>query len=195
MRKYAAVAVMVVVLCALASAQMEHKPLVIPNNELFFGYSYLTTTTSGPKVDPSLVYNRTGLNGVSFEYADYFAGRYGAMLQMYHGSNSQVDRTGVKYSATNYLVGPTARVYQHGFWLGSAHLLGGVEHATYKVPYTATTLIYSDWRVAAGGGVTVDGTLSRHVGVRLAQVDYLFSNHYKSTQSGLRYTGGLTIRF
>jgi hypothetical protein len=44
-------------------------------------------------------------------------------------------------------------------------------------------------------GATVDGNLSRHLGIRLAQVDYVITDHYSSIQSGFRYTGGVVIRF
>jgi hypothetical protein len=198
MRTFACVAAIVLVLCALASAQMQLKPMVIPNHEISVGYAYMNTTTSGPSVNSLIGFDRTDLNGLAFSYSQYFASKLGVTLELYHGSNSKADRTGIQYSSSSYSAGPTYRLYQHNFWLASVHALVGIEHSTFTIPNvnnTDVTNYYRDWDIVGGGGVTVDGNLTRHVAVRLAQVDYRFSNHYNSSQSGIRIISGLALRF
>jgi hypothetical protein len=48
---------------------------------------------------------------------------------------------------------------------------------------------------AAAAGVSVDGNLSRHVAIRLAQVDYLYTRNWGTSQTSVRLAAGVVVRF
>ena len=93
------------------------------------------------------------------------------------------------------MIGPTYRIHRVGFWTANVHALVGADNSTFTLPETSTTYSFKDSALAVAAGATVDGNLSRHLGIRLAQVDYVITDHYSSIQSGFRYTGGVVIRF
>jgi hypothetical protein len=196
MRKFTVLFAFILVFGAFALAQMEPKPIEVPKTELFLGYSFQHADTSGSDIADS-----TNLNGFAFDYAHYFhsskLGNLGYMFEIGRGSNSKVDSTGIKYTRVTYLGGPTYRVHNFGFVTAAVHALAGVDHGDFTVPYanTATVIDYTDTAFAIGGGVSVDGNLSRHIAIRLAQVDYLYTNHNSTNQSSFRYAGGVVVRF
>lgn len=203
MRKLTVLFISVLVFSALALAQMEPKPLVVPNTELFFGYAFQHAGTSGSNlvkingVNTDLVdVSSTNLNGFAIEFSHYLHSKFGYTIDVYRGSNKSVDRTGIKYVRTSFMAGPTYRLNQMGFFTPSVHLLGGVDHDDFSVPTTLpSTFDQKDLDFAALAGVTLDGNLSRRLAVRLAQVDYLYTHHYGTSQSSFRYAGGVVLRF
>jgi hypothetical protein len=112
-----------------------------------------------------------------------------------HTVNSKVDSTGIKYKRTSYMAGPTYRIHRIGFLTANVHALAGVDRDDFTVPEPGTVIDTKDTSLAIAGGVTVDGNLSRHLGIRLGQVDVLYTNHYNANQVSFRYTGGVVIRF
>ena len=203
MRKFAASFLFVLFFGAFALAQMEPPPLVVPNTELFIGYAYQHADTSGANlvqiggVPTNLVnVDSTNLNGFAFEFSHYFHGKLGLTIDLSRGSNSKVDSTGIKYVRTSYLAGPSYRLHQWGFLTSSVHVLAGVDHDDFTVPTTLpSTFNQTDLNFAALAGASFDGNLSRHLAVRLAQVDYLYTHHYGTNQSSFRYAGGVVARF
>jgi hypothetical protein len=203
MRKFTASFVFVLVFGTFALAQLEPPPLVVPNTELFLGYTFQHADTSGANlvtvsgVPTNLVNtDSTNLNGVAFEFSHYFHGKFGFTIDVARGSNSRVDSTGIKYVRTNYLAGPSYRLHQMGFLTPSFHVLAGVDHDSFTIPTTLpSTFNQTDLNFAALAGVTLDGNLSRHLAVRLGQVDYLYTHHYGTNQSSIRYAGGVVARF
>lgn len=203
MRKVTVLVISVLVFSAFALAQMEPKPLEVPNTELFIGYAFQHADTSGSNlvkidgVSTGLVnVSSTNLNGFAFEFSHYLHSKFGFTVDVSRGSNKAVDSTGIKYVRTSYLAGPTYRLNQVGFFTPSVHVLGGVDHDDFSVPTTLpSTFEQKDLDFAALAGVTLDGNLSRHLAVRLAQVDYLYTHHYGTSQSSFRYAGGVVLRF
>ena len=190
MRKFAVLAAALLMLGAVGLAQMEPKPLAAPNTEFYIGYAYQYTNPDEPEV------GNTHLNGVAFETSHYFKKwDLGVTVDLAHQANSHVDQTGIKYSRTSFMIGPTYRIHRIGFWTANVHALVGADNSTFTLPETSTTYSFKDSALAVMAGATVDGNLSRHLGIRLAQVDYVITDHYSSIQSGLRYTGGIVIRF
>jgi hypothetical protein len=190
MRKFTVLLVSLLVLAASALAQMEPKPLEVPKTEFFLGYAYQHADTSG-----SPVVNSTNLNGFGFEFSHYFHNNFGYTIDLSRTSNSAVDSTGIKYLRTSYMAGPSYRLGQVKFLTPSVHALVGVDHDDFTVPYTNTTIDYTSNDFAAAAGVAFDANLSRHLAVRLAQVDYLYTHHYGTDQSSFRYMGGIVARF
>jgi hypothetical protein len=198
MRKLIVVIVSVLVLGAFALAQVEPKPLEVPKTELFIGYAYEHADTSGSSgVVTSTDVSSINLNGFSFEFAHYFRNsNLGFMVDVARISKSRVDSTGIKYVSTSYLAGPSYRFHKTGFFIANVHALAGVDHAEFTVPENnPTSLDFKNTDFSAAAGVGVDANLSRHVGIRVAQVDYVYSNHYNTNQGSFRYTGGVVLRF
>jgi hypothetical protein len=192
--------VFVLAFAALAMAQMEPKPFEVPNTEIFVGYAYQYADTSGANVAvPSFGLvnaTSTNLNGVAFEFSHYFHSRLGFTIDLARGSNSAVDSTGIKYSRTSYMAGPTYRLHEIAFLTPSVHVLAGFDHDDFTIPTNLpSTFDQKDLNFAAAAGVTLDANLSRHLAVRMAQVDYLYTHHYGDNQSSFRYCGGVVIRF
>jgi hypothetical protein len=194
MRKLTVLLVSVLALGGLAIAQMEPKPFVAPKTEFFIGYAYQRADTSG-----SNVVNSTTLNGFAFEFSHYMPKNLGFTIDLSRGSNKAVDSTGIKYVRDTYMAGPAYRFHDFNFFTPSVHVLAGIDHDDFTVPQgnttPATIVDTQNTEFAAAGGVTIDGNLSRHLAVRLAQVDYVYTHHYGTNQSSFRYTGGIVARF
>lgn len=202
MRKSAVVFIFTLFFCAMGMAQMEPKLFDIPKNEISFGYSYQHADLSGAFIatQGNVTESSAGLSGFAIGYSHYlskaFGGNAGITLELSHVTNSAIDVAGDGYTRTSFMGGPTYRLHRHGFFSPAVHVLGGVDHATFNVPTTApATLSFIDTDFCIAGGVTVDGNLSKHLAVRLAQVDYLYSHHYGDSQSSFRYIGGIVLRF
>lgn len=191
MRKFTVLLASVFAFGAIAMAQMEPKPLEVPKTEAYFGYDYQYADTTG-----SSIVNSTNLNGFALEFSHYMhSNNFGLTLDISHASNSRVDSTGIKYSRSDYMAGPTYRFRSVGFFTANVHALAGFDRGNFTVPETSTELSYQNTDFAAAAGVTVDGNLSRHLGIRLAQVDYLYTHHNNAGQNSFRYTGGVVVRF
>jgi hypothetical protein len=197
MRKFTVLLLCVLAFGAFASAQMEPQPLVVPKTELFVGYAYQHADTSGISAQSSGLtdVSSTNLNGFAFEFSHYTHSNFGFTFDMTHTSNSAVDSTGIKDSRSSYLVGPSYRFHNFSVLTPSVHVLGGLDHDTFTLPEVGTVIKIGNTDAAAAAGVTFDGNLSRHLAVRLAQVDYVYTHHYGTNQSSFRYTGGVVFRF
>jgi len=167
---------------------------------MYIGYAFEHSQTSGiSKLSQGDVnVDSTSLNGVAFEYAHYLQNHLGFILDLAHESKSKVNSTGIKLTHSSYMAGPAYRVHHWGFFSASVHALGGVEHSVFTSPQGGPgnfSIVYDSWGGAAAAGGAVEGNLSPHIGVRLAQVDYVFAHHYSSNESSFRYSGGVVFRF
>jgi hypothetical protein len=172
-------------------AQLETKPVEVPKTEFYIGYAFLHADTSGSNIVSS-----TNLNGFAFEFSHYMhSHNLGFTIDLARTSNSKVDSTGIKYLRTSYMAGPTYRIHNIGFFTANVHALAGIDRDDFTVPQTSTTIDYRNTDLAAAVGATVDGNLSRHLALRVAQVDYIYTNHNNTNQGSFRYTGGVVARF
>jgi len=195
MRKVIVLLLSVIAFGALASAQIEPPALVVPKTEFFIGYAFQRASVSGYNI-PSVTETSTNLNGFAFEFAHYKHGKLGYTIDVCRDSNSKVDSTGIKYVRTTYMAGPSYRLHNFLFFTPSVHALAGINRDDFTVPESNPTVLdYRNTDFAAAAGVTFDGNLSRHVAVRMAQVDYLYTHNYGANQSSFRYTAGLVVRF
>jgi hypothetical protein len=196
MRKFTVLLMCVLLLGAVAMAQIERKPLEVPKTEFFFGYAYQHAGTSGSILKTYDSKDSTSLNGFAFEFSHYFKdSNLGYTFDIGRTTNSRVDSTGIKYTRTSYMAGPTYRIHKIGFFTANVHALGGVDRDNLQVPVPGQVISYQGTDPAAAAGVTFDGNLSRHLGIRLAQVDYIYTHHDSANQSSFRYTGGVVARF
>lgn len=176
MRKLFCILFLVVVSSAAVMAQDA------PKTEVFGGYSYLRT-------DAGLSTDKANLNGWNASATRYFTKNLGLTADFSGAYGSPSEFSKVDTSAHNFLFGPTVAVRSQKL-TGFAHALFGVSHLHF-----GSGVDYSDnaFGMALGGGV--DANLSRHVAVRVAQVDYLYTNFNSANQNNFRYSGGLVVRF
>lgn len=195
MRKFIVFVLTVLAFGALASAQLEPQTVEAPKTEFFIGYAFQRAGVSGYNI-PGVYVNSTDANGFAFEFSHYLHGNLGYTVDISRGSNSRVDSTGIKYVRSTYMAGPSYRLPNFMFFTPSVHALVGIDHDQFTVPESnPTTLYYNNTDFAAAAGATFDGNLSRHVAIRLAQLDYLYTHNMGASQSSFRYTGGLVVRF
>ncbi len=201
MRKFIALVFCVVTLGALALAQIEQQPAAAePRSELFGGYAFQHADTSGSDLMTragGFNVNSTSLNGFVIEFSHYWPNNFGFTIDLSRGSNSAVDSTGTKYVRSTYMAGPSYRLRKKLFlFTPSVHALVGFDHDDFTVPNNSGGVFdLKDTELAAAGGVAFDGVLSRHLAVRVAQVDYLYTHNYGTNQSSFRYSGGVVVRF
>jgi hypothetical protein len=197
MRTYAFAVVLVLFCSTFAAAQIEEELFEVPNTELYGGYAYLHAGLGGVAnaTGAPLTQNSTGLQGFAVGFSRYFWKNVGVAVDVSWGTNGKVDVTGIKYTHSSYVGGPSVRVHRFGFFSTAVHAMAGVDRSTLQVPVPGTVDKYHDTDFAMLAGGTLDGNLSRHLGVRLAQVDYFYTHHYGVGQSGFRYSGGLVVRF
>lgn len=171
---------LIVVGTLLASGALAFAQNSTPRFDAFGGYSYFNGNTAGGA-------NRFSLNGWNFQgtynvnhwlgaTAD-FGGYYGSPFNM--GANN--------YS---FLFGPTVSIPTARF-TPFVHTLFGVDRSDAAV-YGSTG---SDnvFAMAIGGGV--DAPIHSHLSLRLAQVDWLRSEHFSTDQNNLRVSTGIVFRF
>ena len=206
MRKLAAIVVVLLLCGAWAAAQqeppLEPQPrLEEPSSELFGGYDREHADLSGSTAPTlgAVTQGTTALNGFAIEFSHYFfpllKGHMGAIVEVSRVSNGAVDDTGIGYVRTRFVAGPTYRFRRTGFFVASIHGLAGVDRATFTVPFGFTEVTFRDTGLALVGGGSVDGILSRHLAVRLAQLDFVYTHHYDVNQTSFRYIGGIMVRF
>jgi hypothetical protein len=199
MRKFAAVFLFVLIVGVFAMAQKA--PLfAVPNNEISFGYAYQHASLDGGFTGTGglVTESSAGLKGFGVEfshYTHYLHGNLGYTVDFSFDTNKAVDPTGIGYSDESYTAGPTYRLHRYGFFSPSIHVLAGASHSKFTVPSNGTNFLFTDTDFAALAGGALDGNLTPHIAIRLAQVDYDYTHHYGSSQSSFRYLGGVVFRF
>jgi len=193
-----AFAVLLILICGtFAAAQIEEELFEVPNHELYGGYAYLHAGLDGSTSNTQglVTQESANLQGFTVAYRQYFWKKLGVAAEVSRVTNGSLDATGTSYTRTSYVGGPTYRLHRFGFFSTTIHVMAGVDRASFEVPSPGTVFKFSDTDFAILGGGILDGNLSRHIGVRFAQVDYVYTNHYGTSQSSFRYSGGLVVRF
>ena len=151
-----------------------------PRGQVFGGYSYLSVDTSGLSGRKSL----NGWNGqasVNFNRWLGITGDFGG----YYGSPNHV--TLHDYS---FLFGPTL-TYRTEHVAPFFHALFGGNHINAST--TGASGGNTAFAMAFGGGL--DLPVGEHFGVRLAQVDWLRTQHFSTSQNNIRFSTGIMFNF
>jgi len=173
-----------------------------PGGEIFLGYSYLrlNTNTGTPA-------------GTVSEHFDFIPGGVGALrgnINNWFGLTAEGagyvlhDVGHVDAQVYTYLFGPHF-LFGKGRWTPFAHTLVGGARLSTSAPagFISDAVFFNpssrhENAFAADGGVGLDFNASRHVAIRLGQVDYLYT-HFKdlrdNRQNNLRASAGLVFRF
>jgi len=199
MRKFTVLVLSLLVFGVIAVAQMEPAHVAVSKAEVFIGYGYQYAGTSGSDLAKlgGLNVDSTNLNGFAFNFSHYVRGNFGYMLDYSRGSHHDLDSTGTKYTRTTYMAGPTYRLHHYPLFAPSVHVLAGVDRDDFTVPNSSgpNNFDVKGTNFAAAAGGTIDGNLSPHVAIRLAQVDYLYTRNWGTNQTSFRYAAGFVVRF
>lgn len=173
--------------------------------DVFAGYGLEVYSPNAGSNGPS----STVLNGgvVSFSYDPYKYLGLVAEFAAGHAGTISVPGVGVipgaSANATSYLFGPKFYVNRGKFTPFAQVLFGGVRTVTLLGAAAPPHDVGGDaFAMAFGGGF--DWNATRHVAVRLAQVDYLLTTYSATSavgaggtgsQNNFRYSAGVVFRF
>ena len=157
-----------------------------PKFEAFGGYSYFNGGTAG-------LTDRYSLNGWNAQ-GTYNFNRWLGLTADFSGEYGSP--FGADVHSHNFLFGPTVS-YRTAHFTPFAHALFGVNDASASLSSSllGTTVSSNDtaFAFAIGGGVDVPWT--HRISVRVAQVDWLRTQHFDTNQDNLRVSTGLVFRF
>ena len=156
--------------------------------DLFAGYSFLHT---GPGINATSFNANGGVGSVALNLTSW--GGLVAEVGVIHAT--KISSTDVDASAYTFLAGPKLSLF-HGSRLSPfAQVLAGVVRTDPAFNLTPKT----HYTFAVSPGVGLDWNATRHFGIRLAQVDYLFTRMPTSTNqvnwNNFRYSAGIVFRF
>jgi len=177
-----------------------------PKVDIFGGYSYLRYSPNAGTGAPSSVNFNGGVGSISYNLNNWIGGV--AEVAGYHAGTINVNGTavpGASANAVTYLFGPKIYVTKGKLTPFGQVLFGGVHGSlTESVSNVSATVSDNAFATAFGGGLDYNAT--RHISVRLGQIEYLmtrFSNTTGNgigsggtgTQNNLRYSAGVVFRF
>jgi hypothetical protein len=156
--------------------------------DLFAGYSYVHT-------GPGTAYSSFNANG-GVASAALNVNSWGSIVAEVGGVHaSKINGTDVDATAETYLFGPKISLFRSSKLTPFAQALAGFAHS--NAAFNGTTASSNGFAMSAGAGL--DWNATRHLGLRLGQVDYLFQRVPTSTNqvnwNNFRYSAGLVIRF
>lgn len=175
MNKYVVILGMLL-LCALPLLAQDE----FPRAQVFGGYSYMSVDTSGAS-------NRQSLNGWNAQASVNFNKWLGLTADFggYYGSPFEV--TVHDYS---FVFGPTV-TYRAEHVAPFFHALFGGNHINGQA--LGGSAGDTAFAMAIGGGLDIP--IKEHFGVRVAQVDWLRTQHFSTSQNNIRVSTGIMFNF
>jgi outer membrane immunogenic protein len=156
--------------------------------DLFAGYSYVHTS---PGIAISAFNANGGVGSVAFNVTSW--GSFVAEVGGIHAST--INGTDVDATAETYMIGPKISLFRRSKLSPFAQALFGFVHT--NSGFNQTPINHNSF--AASPGLGLDWNATRHFGIRLAQVDYLFTRIPTSTNqvnwNNFRYSAGIVLRF
>ncbi|HEV2522954.1 MAG TPA: outer membrane beta-barrel protein [Candidatus Acidoferrales bacterium] len=182
MRKLACVLGLVFLFSLSASAQDSSKI------DLFGGYSFVHTN---PGVTSSSFNANGGVASVALNFNSWLSGVVEA--GGVHATN--IGGADVDATAETVMAGPRITAFRRSSLSPFAQALFGFVHT--NPGFSQTPISHNTFAMAPGLGL--DWNLTHHLGVRLAQVDYLFTRMPAAASqvnwNNFRYSTGIVIRF
>ena len=182
MRKFACLLGLGFLFSLSASAQESSKI------DLFAGYSFVNTS---PTNGISSFSANGGVASAALNFNSWFSGVIEAGgVHATHIGGADVDAT-----AATVMVGPKISLFRRASFSPFGQALFGFIHT--NPGFSQTPISHNTFAMAPGLGL--DWNAWSHLGIRLAQVDYLFTRMPTSTNqvnwNNFRYSGGVVIRF
>ena len=156
--------------------------------DVFAGYSYLHTS---PGVNQSSFKANGGDASIAFN-----VNRWGSFVAEFGGVHaSKISGADVDANATTFLFGPKISLFRRSKLNPFAQALFGFAHS--NAAFNRTTIASNGFAMSPGVGL--DWNVTRHIGLRLGQADYLFQRVPTSTNqvnwNNFRYSAGVVFRF
>jgi len=176
------------ILCTAMSAAAQEGN----STEVFLGYSYLRAS---PSTSSANTFNLNGGDASVSYYVKHWLGLTGDFGGYHVG---QIGSTSVDSNLATYLFGPRFRLPGTSKLRPFAEILVGGAHATGSTAFAGAGT-HNAFAMAVGGGLDVP--ITRHIGIRAFQVDYLptwfpeTAGGNRLVQENLRVSTGLRIRF
>lgn len=151
-----------------------------PRVEVFGGYSYLNVGSSGQQ-------KGFGLNGWNAQASVNLTSWLGATADFGGNYGSPFAVSIHNYS---YLFGPTLS-YRAQHVVPFAHALFGGGHVSGSIGGLSSS--QNAFAMAIGGGIDIP--FKGHFGVRVAQLDWLRTQYFHTSQNGFRVSTGVMFNF
>ncbi len=172
-----------VFLCSLSAAAQD-----VPRVDLFAGYTYVHTS---PGISASSFSANGGVGSVAFNFTDW-----GSLVFEAGGIHtSAINGADVDATAFTYMAGPKISFFHRSRLTPFAQALFGFAHT--NAGFNQTTLNHNNF--ATSPGIGLDWNATRHIGIRLGQMDYLLMRIPTSANqvnwNNFRYSAGVVLRF
>lgn len=156
--------------------------------DLFAGYSYVHTS-------PGVAFSSFNANG-GVGSAAFNVNSWGSFVAEVGGIHaSRITGTDVDASAETFLFGPKISLFRGSKLTPFAQALFGFAHS--NAAFNGTTTARNGFAMSPGVGL--DWNATRHIGLRLGQMDYLLTRVPTSTNqvswNNFRYSAGVVFRF
>jgi hypothetical protein len=173
-----------VLLCSLSAAAQEYNSKI----DLFAGYSFVHTE---PGAQLSTFNANGGVASGALNFNSWFSG----VLEAGGVHASKISGADVDATAVTLMAGPKISLFRGARLTPFVQTLFGFIHT--DPGYSQQTINHNTF--AAAPGVGLDWNATRHLGIRLAQVDYLFTRMPATVGqvnwNNFRYSAGLVVRF
>ena len=160
----------------------------VPRVDLFAGYSYVHTS---PGIALSSFNANGGVGSVALNLTNW-----GSLVVEAGGVHAtHIGGADVDATAETLMAGPKISLFHRSPLTPFAQALFGFVHT--NPGFSQSTINHNTF--AGAPGVGLDWNATRHLGIRLAQVDYLFTRMPTSTNqvnwNNFRYSAGVVVRF
>lgn len=175
----------VVCLCSVSAAAQGNGGTVV---DVFAGYSLVHTE---PGAQLSTFNANGGVASVALNFSNWLAG----VVEAGGVHTSNINSADVDATAVTVMAGPKIMLFHRSAFTPFGQVLFGFIHT--NPGYSQQPISHNTF--AAAPGVGLDWNVTRHVGLRLAQVDYLFTRMPATTGqvnwNNFRYSAGIIVRF
>jgi opacity protein-like surface antigen len=159
----------------------------VPKVDLFAGYTYVHT---GPEITIPSFNANGGVGSVAFNLTNW-----GSLVLEVGGIHaSEIGGADVDATAYTYMAGPKITLFHRSKLSPFAEALFGFAHT--NAGFNRTTLNHNNFAMSPGVGL--DWNPTRHLGIRLGQLDYLLTRVPTSTNqvdwNNFRYSAGVVFR-
>ncbi len=160
----------------------------VPRVDLFAGYSFV-------HANPGIQFSSFNANGGVASVALNLT-NWGSLVVEAGGVHAtNIGGTDVDATAETFMAGPQISFFHSSPLSPFAQALFGFVHT--NPGFSQTTISHNTFAMAPGIGL--DWNATRHLGIRLAQLDYLFTRMPTSAnqvnRNNFRYSAGVVLRF
>jgi peptidoglycan-associated lipoprotein len=156
--------------------------------DLFAGYSFVHTE---PGAAPSAFNANGGVASGALNFNSWLSG----VIEAGGVHTSRINGVDVDATAETVMAGPKISLFRGSRLTPFAQALFGFIHT--NPGYSQQTINHNTF--AAAPGIGLDWNATRHLGIRLAQVDYLFTRMPATVGqvnwNNFRYSAGVVVRF